>query len=186
MVKKKPEHRFCQFGFHWKEALVMKIMGVTILLFWSRETCEHALSWGKEDRNHKEMARNKTEEGKWYKGLTLSTPLLFCFPFRNVPQQEACSLWDVPHFLRKKLGEEIFFSWFLSKGGGMSVHRLEAYSGWFFSSGWKTHAQGLKHSQHTDKRKKESLEGKFNAHFAHLRAKNNSHTINCLTWLPSR
>ena len=78
---------------------------------------------------------------------------------------------------QKKIGRRDFFSQFFSEGGGASVHRLEACSGWFPSSGRKTHAQGLKHSQHTDKHKKESLERKFNAHFAQ--------TINCFTWLPS-
>ena len=72
---------------------------------------------------------------------------------------------------QKKIGRRDFFSQFFSEGGGASVHRLEACSGWFPSSGRKTHAQGLKHSQHTDKHKKERFEGKFNAHFAHLKSK---------------
>ena len=76
-----------------------------------------------------------------------------------------------PSFLRKNSGEETFSPNVFLREGGASVHRLEACSGWFPSSGRKTHAQGLKHSQHTDKHKKERLEGKFNAHFAHLKSK---------------
>ena len=44
----------------------------------------------------------------------------------------ACEMSPLP---QKKNGRRDFFSRFFSEGGGASVHRLEACSGWFLSSG---------------------------------------------------
>ena len=173
MVKKNLNIRFYQFGFHSKEALVMKIKWGSPYSCFEVEKPLNMLSPGVRRilRNHTRRwqgTRQRKESGRM--GWPFPLPCCFVSCFCNFPQQEACSLWDVPPSSEKNREKRLSPNFFLREGGA-SVHRLEACSGWFPSSGWKTLTQGLKHSQHTDKHKKESLEGKFNAHFAHLKSK---------------
>ena len=82
----------------------------------------------------------------------------------------ACETSPLP---QKKIGRRDFFSRFFSEGGGGICTQARGLQ-WLVSFIWVKNQrtmQGLKHSQHTDKHKKESLEGKFNAHFAHLKSK---------------
>ena len=160
MVKKNLNIRFYQFGFHWKEALVMKIKWGSPYSCFEVEKPLNMLSPGVRRilRNHTRRwqgTRQRKESGRM--GWPFPLPCCFVSRFCNFPQQEACSLWDVPPSSEKNREKRLFLP--------------IGWRGWFPSSGWKTQAQGLKHSQHTDKHKKESLEGKFNAHFAHLKSK---------------
>ena len=98
----------------------MKIMGVTILLFWSRETCEHALSWGKEDTKKtqgdgKELDRERkvVEWANPFHSLAVLFPI-----FAISPSKRPVACVQISPFLRKKSGEEIFsLAFFLREGG---------------------------------------------------------------------
>ena len=124
-------------------------------------------------RNHTRRwqgTRQRKESGRM--GWPFPLPCCFVSHFCNFPQQEACSLWDVPPSSEKNREKRLFLPIFFGGRGGICTQARGLQ--WLVSFIWVKNPctmQGLKHSQHTDKHKKESLEGKFNAHFAHLKSK---------------
>ena len=86
-------------------------MVVTILLFWSRESCEHALPWGKEDTKKSQRDGKELDRGR--KVVEWANPfhsIAVLFPvFAISPSKRPVACVQTSPLPQKKSGEETFF-----------------------------------------------------------------------------
>ena len=94
-----------------------------MLLFWSRETCEHALPWVKEDSKKSQGDGKEQDRGRkvveWADPCHSLAVLFPIFAISTSKRPVACETSPLP---QKKIGRRDFFSQFFSEGEGVHLY----------------------------------------------------------------